>query len=226
MRRTMKTTYLLGAGASANAVPLAADLPDAMIAWARTMSTDPGMARECGNHAHFGTFLRDLQTYARKSKDNDGIDAYAKVLDLQDSHTELSKLKAVLSCWLLARQRSGKRDMRYFSFLGSLVARGVGPSNMVFRPHSNVLSWNYDLQPEIACHHHLGIEPEYITQTLAAPPHETGTYNEIDEEHFFLVRLNGCAGSHRGRSEVSGDRYTRTHSLIHLSDGNEAMRDP
>ena len=224
MRRSKKTTYLLGAGASADAVPLAADLPDAMIAWARTMSTDPGMARECGNHAHFGTFSKDLQMYARRAKDSGGIDAYAQVLDLQSGHNDLNRLKAVLSCWLLARQRTGKRDIRYFPFLSYLATRGSERSKVVFRPHSNVLSWNYDLQPEIACFHHLKMEAEFITQTLAAPPHETGAHNEIDEEHFFVVRLNGCAGSHCGRSEVTGDRYTRAHSLIHLSDGFEAMR--
>ena len=224
MSRTKNTTYLLGAGASAKAVPLAADLPDAMIGWARSMRTDSGMARECGNHAHFRTFSKDLQTYARRAKDSGGIDAYAQVLDLQSRHSDLNKLKAVLSCWLLAWQRTGTRDIRYFPFLSTLATRGSGPSKMVFKPHSNVLSWNYDLQPEIACFHHLKMEADYITQTLAAPPHETGAHNEIDEEHFFLVRLNGCAGSHRGRSEVSGDRYTRAHSLIHLSDGSEAMR--
>ena len=224
MKKTKRTTYLLGAGASCDAVPLAGELPGVMRQWARGIRTDSRMLENCGNHPHYGGFFGEVDRCAGAAKDSGGIDAYARVLYLREERDELHRLKAVLSCWLLAAQRGGKRDLRYFPFLASFAAKGGGPAQVVFRPGSNILTWNYDLQPEIACYRHLKIDPDYITQTLTAPPHETGTTNEIDEEHFFLVRLNGCAGSHIVGSNGS-DRsyYARAHRLIYPSDGFEAM---
>lgn len=111
---------------------------------------------------------------------------------------ELQRLKGALAAYLLLEQGYGENiplaeASRRIDF--SRICRpdpGSGPPKL--DPNFRILSWNYDLQPELAFSRYL---PNYdiseIQSLLGAYPRRKTT-DIFAENQFCLVRLNGTAG--------------------------------
>lgn len=222
--RERKVTYLLGAGASYEAVPVAKAMAKSMQQWVAGPATS--MPLHVRQHPQFEPFVRHIQELAVAAEREGGIDAYARVLSLSqhsESIEKLRALKATLSCWLLARQRGGKIDKRYVHFLGAL-ARGGSGEPVTFDHRSNVVTWNYDLQIELVCSLRLGVPADQVVTVLKAPPPEFGQEIRIDSNNFFLARLNGYAGAHRlGASHPQAGQFQRVLELVLNEDSFGSM---
>ncbi len=210
-----QVTYLLGAGASMAAVPLAAGLTSTMAQWAQGPARD--MPPQVRNVPYFEQLVNNIGLVCRAAEPAGGIDTYAKVLYLantSDSAAKLYLLKATLAAWLMARQRGGKIDLRYVHFLGGLADLDAN-GQFAFNPKACILTWNYDLQIELTLALRMNVAPDKVVQLLNAPPADRGQQLQIDEHGFFLARINGVAGAHRlGDSHDASGKYSRMLSLV------------
>jgi hypothetical protein len=189
-----------------------------MEEWARN---EHDLSREVKAHPSLRSFFTNLQNVALRSKENGGLDDYALALTKQGgaaAEEQLLQLKSVLSCWLVMIQSGGNLEWRHQSFF-TTIARTSPSKEHGFDPNINILSWNYDLQPEIACHKLFPDVPiSTIPLMLGAPPFEEGSDHRVNTRRFFIVRMNGCAGSHRiVKREINQNTLTRMQDFVHSS---------
>lgn len=90
--------------------------------------------------------LRDIENLYKASTEHATIDTYAKKLFLTRRHEDFKRLKNVLSAFFVWAQLEGKPDLRYDTFLASILQM----NNLYFPKDISVISWNYDSQFEIA----------------------------------------------------------------------------
>ncbi|GAL65196.1 hypothetical protein [Jejuia pallidilutea] len=165
-------TYLLGAGASFNAIPVVDGIPDALDHFANEFN--PGKAyhnfapiefsdeknqtivklflyqhqndvktlREY--HSKLRDFYKDIIWLKSEAKKHTSIDTFAKKLYLQEDLPNLKKLKTILSCFFIFLQTK-KFDKRYDSLFASVLDDLNNLPGQI-----KLLSWNYDSQLEIA----------------------------------------------------------------------------
>jgi hypothetical protein len=195
-------TYLLGAGASCNAVPLVKGIPKELELFNDTLQ------RKVNTHNKYPIFKEHLNWLQQEASSHDTIDTFAKKLFLTNKLTELKRLKAVLSAYFIWRQAIQPFDKRYDTFIASIATRER--ANLLLPEFMRVLTWNYDMQFEIALYgftersqfskklfqnddiSHL--EPEFnnIANMLNSYPYLNSFY---DDTKFAHIRLNGVAGS-------------------------------
>ncbi len=166
-----KITYLLGAGASYNSVPIWEQQGITMnqIASEILSKIDPSNNTSLTNEhgllkdETLIEFFRKMQEFSNKAIEFGSIDIYAKRLSLLNRHLELNDLKFCLSIYFdlwelffFKNYKIGNSDFtfsqidkRYYSLLSILLERNSDispkiPSNVKF------CTWNYDLQLELA----------------------------------------------------------------------------
>lgn len=158
-----KITYLLGAGASIEALPLAADLADRLSQFS-TEVLKPAVTRAYGTdgmsyaNAYLlppdGTFgkelVESLEWLAGSTRHHASVDTYAKKLFIRggdEAKESLHRLKVTLSSYLLLEQSLKPIDKRYDSFLASILT--PGDDGVPRWPDAvNIVTWNYDTQLE------------------------------------------------------------------------------
>lgn len=136
--------YLLGAGASCNAVPMVKQIPEAMLAFVHWLD-------EC--HTKTNLDVNPLRSATLELIDqverHASIDTYAKKLYLKRDQKRLQQLKGVTSCFLVHEQALKPADYRYDSFLASVIKTDfVNP--IALPDNLRIVTWNYDTQLEKA----------------------------------------------------------------------------
>jgi hypothetical protein len=150
----MNITYLLGAGASYNALPIVNQINSRLEDFQNKTIRMPNiglpnfftkygdeMVDEWGPSK--SEIMNDLGKSVRWLIDENSkhfsIDTFAKKLYLQEDFQNLHRLKITLSCFFVYLQNTGF-DNRYDSFFASVLDNlKVLPTNLKF------LSWNYDI---------------------------------------------------------------------------------
>ncbi|MEO9954123.1 hypothetical protein [Nonlabens sp.] len=174
MKKAKKITYLFGAGASYNAVPILNSLSYKMYSVADKLEKEVNRVQNSGNdiidYSPFRTivseFCKDLRSLADKSNEYGTIDTYAKKLDLNEEKEELTKLKFLVSIFFTIWQgyfynkevlRGNDFDTIFYSDIDSRYKSLI--SNYLIKtkdslpeldPNINFVSWNYDHQLESA----------------------------------------------------------------------------
>lgn len=148
-----KITYLFGAGASCNALPLVKEIEMSMINLKLTLassdlklSSEEKFRQDSTNTKQevLDFFIRDLIWLIEKAGHHASIDTFAKKLYLKKQSSELLRLKATFSAYLILIQCMKVADNRYDSFYASILS----DSWIKFPENIRILSWNYDLQFE------------------------------------------------------------------------------
>lgn len=196
----VKVTYLLGAGASVEALPLAKKTGDI-----------PGLADELeilanGILLEKSSFLNDLkimqnQLYelSKNSKKFITVDTYAKYLFHVDKK-KFGELKSALSFYFAYQQFYNKRfDNRALAFVTSIIESNIG-----FPENIKIVSWNYDFQIQLAASYYQVEQFDMSGNiTVHKPPFINyfpcqGRYlHAIDKQSngdYSLIHLNGIAG--------------------------------
>ncbi|AEV32743.1 hypothetical protein Oweho_1757 [Owenweeksia hongkongensis DSM 17368] len=197
-------TYLLGAGASASALPVVNQFKDGLRALVGCFNDvaekdDLGMKR----------IYQDLLWLAEKHDIYYSIDTAAKVFFHQEgSNSEnLKRLKRTVLLYFLleqlpipellefrAREHQAPIDNRYFRLLAYYLGSNTVPT---LPDNLHFISWNYDMQLELAFNH-FGFEQNLRTtsEELKSLP-RGGSYRSItknDVETAKVIHLNGVAG--------------------------------
>lgn len=216
-----KITYLLGAGASANAVPVVNKLKNNYFDYRKTIKfhidsklneihidfdEEADLFFDLKNNRDFYlNHLEALDLYFADMEDFMTIDSYAKYLFLTNQLEDYNKLKYHFSLFLFLTQIiefSGvdlnilnikfvnpnkkfiKVDKRYLKFLTTILQKdGL---NLFFPKNIKFLSWNYDIQFELAL--------KYFNLHFAHTGIFPSKYNEIHTNNIILYHLNGTTG--------------------------------
>ncbi|MDO9155127.1 MAG: hypothetical protein Q7U47_15695 [Paludibacter sp.] len=161
-------TFLLGAGASYQSCPIWGEQGEKMIELAIKYldSTKQDFENIPKNLTEKESILWDIGFFGLKAKKFGTIDTYARKLFLNESHTELSKLKVAVSIfftlWHLTddielKSRNTKNDnekfeeidKRYISLLAAITKKDRN-SEITIKENVRFVTWNYDLQLESA----------------------------------------------------------------------------
>ncbi|MDZ7739931.1 MAG: hypothetical protein U5K32_12880 [Bacteroidales bacterium] len=144
-------TYLFGAGASANAIPVNKYLRDDIKEYAKFLNNDDfkkALRTKTSTYDNNKTkedllksLIKDLTWLYEESEDFVSIDTLAKKFFLTKEIDNLRKLKVCLSIYLTIRQCKGKTDKRYDNFYASILKSNYS----AFPRNIKVLSWNYDI---------------------------------------------------------------------------------
>lgn len=152
----MNVTYLLGAGASAKAIPVVGKVVETAVSIKNIFennivdnNTDKRLVKfkeDCNyNKNDILIILSVLNRIISYSEKYVNVDTYAKILNLTNKKEEYFKLKYDYLIFFTLCQEIFGIDPRYETFLVSLLnSRLQIPSNI------NFISWNYDSQFEIA----------------------------------------------------------------------------
>lgn len=204
-------TYLLGAGASANALPVINELPSRLQEFRNLLfeRCDKGYESFITSEK----FKPDIQVIARKIiseidwvlvelMSHSTIDTLAKRLYLiSNRHDDLIRLKKVLYTYFLFEQgyndsfirgeiKKEIPDKRYDSFIATYISPNVDelkiPGNL------KIITWNYDIQFDIAFSKYL-IEPviDDVKKRVQILPDLSIKDTLFDFEKFGVLHLNG-----------------------------------
>lgn len=164
-----RVTYLIGAGASANALPVVNGMNDRMKYFVEKLRKIDSQLNE-----YSSPIFDDLKSILEKINSHLTIDTYAKKLWYKKDLKNYNLLKRFLSCYLLFEQVDKESefaflqsyevnktnfkidknlelkinqqlDSRYDSFFATLLN-----NNKLLNPNINIVSWNYDMQFELA----------------------------------------------------------------------------
>ncbi|MCU0360022.1 MAG: hypothetical protein MUF75_04775 [Bacteroidia bacterium] len=214
-----KVTYIIGAGASANALPTNQNLPDSLEELANSLRADSSI--NTSFHAFRDSFCLDLEWLAKEGREYITVDTFASYCHIKDRES-LQKLKFTLSLYFTIQQFVRKKtDNRYRNFLLKLV-----DSRQLFPENIKILNWNYDTQFQIAASVIRQEDFTYVrTISKHTPPlieyYHTlgGDFNvsaRMDHIELTMVHLNGIAGYYF---------YEQTQQLLNYNLGPEGIRD-
>lgn len=212
-----KVTYLLGAGASFNAIPIWDGQGDSMIDVANYIDGFITHRLSLEENKHYGTLkdndkiktlISKLEFYGNKAKEFGTLDIYARNLYLLNKKSDLNDLKFNLSIYFdiwenftpykinlgfgSVDKREDKAydkiDKRYYSLLAVILDQTDG--NPLINENIKFISWNYDLQLEMAYRSFMD-KPE--VQTLNSINNFFNFFN--NEKPKNIIHLNGFRGA-------------------------------
>lgn len=192
-------TYLIGAGASAQAIPVINKFDSELLEFAMyierfefkedffniepKIETKPSELKE--------NFVKKVNWLAEECKLHSSIDTFARKLFLANRIAELETLKCIVSEFLLIKQIRNGIDKRYDAFFAALLDKRE--SKLILPKNIKIVSWNYDKQIEYSIaqfkNTSLNFEIENFLQVF--PRTES---KEIEIDKFCLLKLNGTIG--------------------------------
>lgn len=136
----MNVTYLFGAGASAETLPVVKDFNQKFGNFASGFNLNVLEASQ--------SLRNDFIKFANQLTFYKSIDTYARVLFLTGEYDELRRLKFFLSLYFHIEQQNNGVDKRYDLFFGSILGGNSGSPKLP--KNVKILTWNYDSQLELS----------------------------------------------------------------------------
>jgi len=198
-----KITYLVGAGASAKALPtvkstdMTKGMADSLREFAVYLKDNNTFSEE--NKSYIEQITLDINWLAENTEKFGTPDTFAKYLYLQDRKL-LQKLKNVLIFYFTVEQFiNNKFDNRTLIFLTTVMQReNIFPTNI------KILNWNYDFQFELAAETFRKEEFHYSSSgSVHKPPlinyypslgYEMNVNHSTNVKEYSIVHMNGIAG--------------------------------
>jgi len=208
-----KITFLFGAGASANALPIVSEIPDRLkflidkldssILQLDEKTTFDGLdTLEPKSKKEYQLMLiGDLFWILEESKRHSSIDTFAKKLTIKHMYSELERLKIALSIFFIFEQTQKLVDNRYDTFFASII-----DNSHTFPENIRILSWNYDYQFELAYSEYSGKKNISENQTKLNI-HQKKGMNLAYNHGFRIYKLNGT-------TEIFSQNYYRQYNFI------------
>jgi hypothetical protein len=210
-----EVTYLLGAGASANSLPVVSNFRQRLVSFRNLLNE---LREDQLNPAAFEALpkkliefnptlteiITEINWLIEESTSHQTIDTFAKKLYLTNSK-DLFRLKKILILFFTIEQMARSTDLRYDSFLASIFKKSK--SNLTLNNSVRIITWNYDMQIELTLR-------KYITKAIYDLKDEFQIYpnvaslkqNEFDISKFSVIKLNGEASWNLQGNRIN-DRY-------------------
>lgn len=211
----MNITYLFGAGASANALPIVFNFNERLELFIQAYSGQR-VNYNSNEQERLTLFIQDAKEILAESKKHSTIDTLAKKYfhSYKTRGKDLKKLKRVLTTFFIYEQlnegihqsmvnplikesKKGIIDMRYDSLIASLLK--PKQDEIEFPSNVNILTWNYDFQFELAMKNFfpdlnlLNIQQKLrvypIIDEISLPDY----WKQLSENRFRILHLNGQA---------------------------------
>lgn len=193
----MKITYLLGAGASRNALPIVEEIPDRLEKLIELLKTnDESFFNDEWTHFRFrnskkqlhGFMIQDFEWLLAESKNHSSIDTFAKKLYIKGDYENLRRLKVIVSIFFVLEQNNVPYDKRYDTFYASILLDSLNS----FPENIRILSWNYDYQFERAFAEYsdkmeLSANQDYLNVITKY------SYRRPKTNQFSILKLNGTS---------------------------------
>ena len=187
-----KTTYLFGAGASCNSLPILKEMNNVMGKQIEFISNKENQFPCFMNNEENITecrkeYISDLEWLKKASEKHASVDTFARKLYLQENKNDLLKLKNCLSVFLFIEQLHNPVDPRYDTFFATLLE-----SKFKMPEALNIISWNYDMQFELAYQIFSNIKDIYEAQsTLGVYSKHNDNWRSNERKDFGIYKLNG-----------------------------------
>lgn len=205
--------YLLGAGASAECVPVVKQMgnPENNLskklfdAWNRPGTVVINNQERLVNNL-MDVGRRIIKDIEKKSAEHSSIDTYAKKLYISRNKAEYEQFKIDLSFYFTLTQILNAPDKRYDNFWASILTGQTPPKKV------NIFSWNYDFQVEKSYIEFAGLislNQAWNTLNICSPGHHM---YKGDEEHFHFTKLNGSARFRNESLKNNGTYYCNFES--------------
>lgn len=205
-----KVTYYLGAGASAQALPIVnkiriddhTEVKGMADCFLELSDELEGLKELNENNISFRDIkVQSLRELAQKSVEFGTIDTYAKYLYLLDKEKLLELKKTLIFFFLTEQLIKRKFDKRSLIFLTTILQKQhVFPSNI------KILTWNYDFQIETAASQFKTEKLTYKDSQEHDPPLISYFpylgFSVFNNEDPTLVHLNEIAGSYKVNSLI------------------------
>jgi len=197
-----KIIYLLGAGASYNAHPLAKSTPESRsyseALYSFIVDNQNIFNQSIGGVKNFDILFDKYKAIAEKCIEYGTPDTYAKWL-YENGHMEnYNCLKKLISSYfsyndhklITQDNKKNKKDYRVLPFLTSILENGRIPE------HVKIISWNYDNQIEVAAENNSSKKYDYLKGFTCWPNSKNSFEDSFIREGSlpFLLHLNGLAG--------------------------------
>lgn len=214
----MNITYFLGAGASANCLPIINNFNDRLIAFRNHLIAIRYFDELTGIKLILENLITDVEWLIKEAKPHQTIDTLAKKYFHQSGNYEnLLRMKTVMVIFFTYeqsypqvffdlteeinndeddKQRKQKEaiDRRYDSFIASILRNKIGEIEL--SGNVKVITWNYDLQFELAFQNYVDDAVFDIQRRIQSLPNRSSfdlKKFEFDHTKFGLIRLNGIA---------------------------------
>lgn len=198
-------TYLLGAGASIEKLPVVNQMSKALVDIYHFLE---GLKKEEYNFRYFlsneyreisespSTILETLNTdiwkLAGRIQNSASVDTLARKYYLTGEEHELRKLKAILDTFFCLEQVRKGVDKRYDLFFATIL-NGEG-GDISLPDNIQILTWNYDFQIELSANNFFKHRKLLnIKKELNSFPRTGSDFNSV--EGFSIVKLNGSSGT-------------------------------
>jgi len=206
-----KVTYLFGAGASANALPVVNELPqrinELVDNWIKGENRNinlllPDNERftdlDKSKRDYQNQLLQDMKWVAEEARKHASVDTLAKKLFLKKfmvsnkENEKLNRLKIALAMFFVFEQTRVPTDTRYDAFFASIlnVDNNDPRKIQVNLPEKiRIISWNYDYQFERVFSDYIG---EHNLKKIQELLNVVSKYSEVrPKPGFSIVKLNG-----------------------------------
>jgi hypothetical protein len=199
-------TYLFGAGASANALPVQNKLQDAVVEMSRLIKdveirqnwdyNDLPPKRNIKKE-----LVIELDWLAEQIKSNGTPDVLAENLTRQRKIKDLRRLKIIYSTFLVLLQCSKVTEQRYIRFLNRIMDM---KTNQI-KPNVRILSWNYDFQLErgFSDYSHSSLWQLQLNYGFYQP----NFYGSTENSRASIFNLNGTASFYNSELNEHTNKY-------------------
>ncbi len=204
------TTFLFGAGASANAIPTIKELPNAFLKVSDYISEEI-KKHKLGEGKNFNTLdyteINNLSISIRKlaevSNEYGTVDTYFKKLYLNKEEEEIRILKIALSFFFYVWQNCNTNiaktngdkwlpiDLRYIALLATILKEKDGKP--VWNENFKIITWNYDFQIISALLKFSSIDDASLISDFSIFPFNNILNNSSEAN---IVYLNGVSGAY------------------------------
>jgi hypothetical protein len=147
-----KITYLIGAGASSETIPVIAEFADNIKYLSDAVEKLQGdfLARVPTTQRDFISkawrkFLDDCYLFERESRASNSVDTYASMLHHTQKESEFKRLKCIISAVIIYSTAMKGVSSRYSGFFANIV-----DGQDRFKEDFRIISWNYDFLFELA----------------------------------------------------------------------------
>lgn len=144
-----RVLYILGAGASCNSIPAVRAFKEATDRFRRCFYNNAEGWEDSKNEwKRNKDFWKDFDVIMKELGSSFSPDTLARVYHLAGDDSKHKGVKNLIGLIVDSSQRFRGLDVRYDVFLGAVLKK-VGKTGLQFPDNLSILSWNYDLQPEL-----------------------------------------------------------------------------